>query len=78
MSANLLNGTEMYIGARNVPDTNNNGYFGYLDEIRVSNIARWTSDFTPPTEPYSVNTLQAGEIYYKANGSWQKILTGAT
>ena len=25
----------------------------YLDEFRVSNIARWTSNFTPPTEPYS-------------------------
>ena len=24
----------------------------YVDEIRVSNIARWTSDFTPPTQPY--------------------------
>lgn len=51
---------------------------GYLEEFRISNIARWTSDFTPPTEPYNVNTLQAGEIYYKTNGSWQKILTGTT
>lgn len=25
---------------------------GYLDEIRVSAIARWTSNFTPPTKPY--------------------------
>ncbi|MBW1802156.1 MAG: hypothetical protein JRJ85_15675 [Deltaproteobacteria bacterium] len=26
---------------------------GYLDEIRISKgIARWTSDFTPPSEPY--------------------------
>ena len=25
---------------------------GYLDELRVSNVARWTSDFTPPTHPY--------------------------
>lgn len=28
-------------------------YKGYLEEIRVSKgIARWTSDFTPPTQPY--------------------------
>jgi hypothetical protein len=27
---------------------------GYIDELRVSKgIARWTSDFTPPTEPYT-------------------------
>lgn len=27
---------------------------GYLDEVRISKgIARWTSNFTPPTEPYS-------------------------
>ena len=25
---------------------------GCIDEVRVSNIARWTSNFTPPAEPY--------------------------
>lgn len=32
-----------------------NGYFdGWLDEFRISKgIARWTSDFTPPTEEYA-------------------------
>lgn len=24
----------------------------YIDEFRISNIARWTSNFTPPTKPY--------------------------
>lgn len=28
-------------------------FIGYLDEFRISDVARWTSDFTPPTEPYS-------------------------
>ena len=28
---------------------------GYLDEYRVSNTARYTSDFTPPTSAYSTN-----------------------
>ena len=27
--------------------------FAYIDEFRFSNKARWTSDFTPPTEPYA-------------------------
>ena len=30
------------------------GYYftGYIDEFRVSNVARWTADFVPPDEPY--------------------------
>ena len=33
----------------------NTSYFaGYIDELRTSKgIARWTSEFTPPTEPYA-------------------------
>ena len=27
--------------------------FCYIDEFRFSNKARWTSNFTPPTEPYA-------------------------
>lgn len=27
-------------------------FIGYLDEFRVSNIARWTADFTPPDKEY--------------------------
>lgn len=28
------------------------GFIGYIEEFRISNIARWTSDFTPPNAPY--------------------------
>ena len=29
-------------------------YQGFLDEIRISKgVARWTSNFTPPVQPYS-------------------------
>lgn len=50
---------------------------GYLDEFRISDVVRWTSNFTPPTEPYSAyQNGQSGEIYVKESGKWQKILTG--
>ncbi len=26
--------------------------YGWLDEVRISNVARWTTNFTPPTTPY--------------------------
>lgn len=44
------NGTGLVIGSF-LYDANH--YFnGYIDEFRVSNIARWTGNFTPPTEAY--------------------------
>ena len=33
-------------------------YTGYIDEFRVSDIARWTESFTPPTEPYPDNNIE--------------------
>lgn len=33
-------------------DTGTAGFDGYIDEFRISNIARWSSDFTPPTQAY--------------------------
>ena len=50
-SLTILNKSTTYaIGA----DSNgNNNYTGHLDEFRISNVARWDADFTPPTSPYS-------------------------
>ena len=36
--------------------SNNYGIDGFLDEVRVSNVARWTSNFTPPTKPYTTGS----------------------
>lgn len=30
---------------------------GYIDELRISKVARWTADFTPPAQPYILTTL---------------------
>lgn len=36
----------------NIDSTN---LYQIIDEFRVSNIARWTSDFTPPSAPYTLD-----------------------
>lgn len=33
-------------------------FMGYIDEFRVSDIARWTESFTPPTEPYPDSNIE--------------------
>ena len=33
---------------------------GYIDEFRVSNVARWTENFMPPTKPYDNVKLPSG------------------
>ena len=61
----------------NVAQNSTGSIEGVMDEIRISNVVRWDSDFTLPTEPYTVyKNAQAGEIYVKESGTWKKILTG--
>ena len=49
MSGELVMSDTMTIGLRVAGQP---GFKGWLDELRTSNVARWTSDFTPPSEPY--------------------------
>jgi hypothetical protein len=54
-SANLSpsNQNEARIGGRTHGAATSQGHEGYIDEFRISSVARWTSDFTPPARPYS-------------------------
>lgn len=45
-------------GAMDIGCMNNNFYYtGYMDEVRLSNVARWTADFNPPTAPYAGDVI---------------------
>lgn len=48
-NAYSMAGLAAYIGGQGPYPFN---YKGYMDEIRVSNVARWTESFVPPTQPY--------------------------
>ena len=75
-SGNIINDI-LRIGL-NVAQNSTGSIEGLMDEIRISDIVRWDSDFTPPTEPYTVyQNAEPGEVYVKENGNWVKILTGA-
>jgi hypothetical protein len=46
----------------------NNDVFtnGHVDEFRVSDVARWTSAFTPPTLPYSFDSSTPKSFYRRS------------
>lgn len=49
-STGLYGTTQIRVGASHA---GSQGMNGWEDEVRVSRVARWTSDFTPPTEEYT-------------------------
>ncbi|MFA5324268.1 MAG: LamG domain-containing protein [Smithella sp.] len=53
---------------------------GWIDEFRVSNgVARWTTDFTPDTIPYSKSLQSYSEPTIKTQGSYSlKVVAAAT
>lgn len=56
----LLNSTRACIGKLLFPGSDYD-CIGYIDEVRISKIARWTEEFTPPSEP-DTPTPGTGEI----------------
>ena len=48
---NMDNRNDLIIGATAADGSN--GYTGYIDEIRISNVARYLADFTPSTSHFS-------------------------
>ena len=46
-------GYGLQIGMDYLDDTGSGPMHGYVDEVRISNVARWDAAFTPPTAAYS-------------------------
>ena len=47
----------LYLGALfELISQNITNFVGYLDEVRVSNIARWAGNFAPPSKPYDAGS----------------------
>jgi hypothetical protein len=47
-------------------------FSGYIDELRVSNTARWTTNFTVPTAPYGISTTANTAINAYYQTKWWK------
>lgn len=45
-------------------------FYGYIDNLRISKIARWTSDFIPPILEYGNDWKLIDKIYLKTDVSW--------
>lgn len=43
----------MAIGSDRQDQPSGSNFIGYISEFRISNVARWTSNFSPPQRPYS-------------------------
>jgi hypothetical protein len=82
---NLTGGTSVWIGT----ETNQGAYLrGYLDELRVSNVARYTGSFSAPTQQFSADGTfpanKTGKIAYndyclyvctdETSGKWKRVV----
>lgn len=58
----ISNADDLYLGRSN---SDASRYTGYLQEFRISNVARWTANFVPPTTPYgpAVPRMNVADAY---------------
>lgn len=59
-STNILlgNNSDLVVGSRT---GSNPSFVGFIDEVRITDKAEWTSNFTPPVTEYSSKALYIGE-----------------
>lgn len=51
-SGSLFNSSSALLVGSVIPSSPTLSVNGWIDEVRISNVARWTSNFTPPTAAY--------------------------
>jgi len=72
IGTNTLNDSTSSYAIGRMGEYNTDYFNGWLEEFRISKgIARWTSNFTPPTAPYSLegSIIDAGPGSYTLTGS---------
>lgn len=74
-SGNLSGGSGIcQVGAHGLSPVSD--YFsGYIDEFRISKVARWTSDFTPPDKPYSGYDMSWNENLIPTKSTMEQYLS---
>lgn len=63
----LVIGAEKHDAGSNFPS-----YSGWVDELRISNVIRYSSNFTPPTQPFASDANSVG-LYHFDEGSGNTI-----